>query len=123
MLRDSRILEMLEAHAFDSDGEPMCLYVDPAYPLRVHLQAPFGMVVPNPDMVAFNKSMSKVRVSVEWLFGDIINNFKFMDFKDLLFMLSIVCNAIGLLSLQKLPLLQSLCVQSQLSHYERTNKR
>ena len=32
-------------------------------------------------MLAFNKSMSKVRVSVEFLFGDIINNFKFMDFK------------------------------------------
>ena len=72
---------MLEAHAFNSDGEPMCLYGDPAYPLRVHLQAPFRMVVLNPDMLAFNKCMSKVRVSVEWLFGDIINNFKFMDFK------------------------------------------
>ena len=25
--------------------------------------------------------MSEVRVSVEWIFGDIINYFKFMDFK------------------------------------------
>ena len=25
--------------------------------------------------------MSPVRVSVEWLFGDIVNRFKFMDFK------------------------------------------
>ena len=25
--------------------------------------------------------MSKVRVSVEWVFGDIINYFKFLDFK------------------------------------------
>ena len=32
-------------------------------------------------MEAFNKSMSNVRVSVEWIFGDIVNYFKFMDFK------------------------------------------
>ena len=29
----------------------------------------------------FNESMSAVRSSVEWLFGDIINYFKFLDFK------------------------------------------
>ena len=81
MLRDSRILENLEAHALNLDGQPMCLYGDLAYPLRVHLQAPFRMVEPNPDMEAFNQSMSSVRVSVEWLFGDIVRSFKFMDFK------------------------------------------
>ena len=32
-------------------------------------------------MVAYNKSMSRVRVSVQWIFGDIVNYFKFMDFK------------------------------------------
>ena len=32
-------------------------------------------------MEAFNKGMSSVRVSVEWLFGDVINYFKFLDFK------------------------------------------
>ena len=29
----------------------------------------------------FNSSMSKVRVTVEWMFGEVINNFKFTDFK------------------------------------------
>ena len=33
------------------------------------------------DMEAFNKSMSAVRVSVEWLVGDVINYFRFLDFK------------------------------------------
>ena len=28
----------------------------------------------------FNSSMSKVRVTVEWMFGEVINNFKFTDF-------------------------------------------
>ena len=32
-------------------------------------------------MEMFNGSMSSVRVSVEWLFGDILNYFKFLDFK------------------------------------------
>ena len=59
----------------------MCLYGDPAYPLRVHLQSPFTNARLTPDMKAFNESMSAVRVSVEWTFGDIINSFKFLDFK------------------------------------------
>ena len=33
------------------------------------------------QMEEFNRSMSAVRISVEWLFGDIINYFKFLDFK------------------------------------------
>ena len=32
-------------------------------------------------MEDFNNSMSSVRTSIEWLFGDIINYFKFVDFK------------------------------------------
>lgn len=31
--------------------------------------------------MAFNKSMSEVRVAVEWVFGDILNYFAFLDFK------------------------------------------
>ena len=32
-------------------------------------------------MEQLNSSMSVVRISVEWLFGDIVSCFKFMDFK------------------------------------------
>ena len=59
----------------------MCIYGDPAYPLRVQLQAPFRNVVLTPQMQAFNSSMSSVTSCVEWLFGDIVNFFKFIDFK------------------------------------------
>ena len=31
--------------------------------------------------MAFNQSMSQVRIAVEWVFGDIMNYFKFLDFK------------------------------------------
>ena len=82
MLAESNLLQNLENHAFSPTGEPMCLYGDPAYPLRLQLQAPFRQHQLTPEMVAYNKSMSSVRVSVEWIFGDIVNYFKFMDFKE-----------------------------------------
>ena len=53
----------------------------PRYPLRVHLQAPFRNVVLTQQMEDFNNSMSAVRSSVEWYFSDVINDFKFLDFK------------------------------------------
>ena len=81
MLMESNLLHQLELSAFSSTGEPLCLYGDPAYPLGVHLQAPFRGAVITPQMQLFNSSMSAVRTSVEWLFGDIINYFKFLDFK------------------------------------------
>jgi len=81
MLAESHLLHDLERNAFSSTGEPMCIYGDPAYPLRVHLQCPFRQRLLTPDMEAFNEAMSSVRVSVEWLFGDIVDYFKFLDFK------------------------------------------
>ena len=81
MLRDSQLLQSLQTFAFDLHGQPMCVYGDPAYPLRIHLQAPFRNRVLTPQMQAYNSAMSEVRSSVEWLFGDVINYFKFLDFK------------------------------------------
>ena len=81
MLDDSDFLPLLERHNHSPAGQPMCVYGDPAYPLRVHLQAPFHNVVLTPQMEAYNTCMSKVRTSVEWLFGEIANSFKFLDFK------------------------------------------
>ena len=80
MLADSGPLNDLQRFAFSSTGQPMCLYGDPAYHLRIHLQVPFRNAVLTPAMQAFNSYMSAVRESVEWLFGDIVNYFKFMDF-------------------------------------------
>ena len=81
MLAESGLYNNLQQFALSTHGEPICIYGDPACPLHVHLQAPFchGNIVQ--DMQDFNRSMSQVRVSVEWLFGDIVNYFKFLDFK------------------------------------------
>ena len=51
-------------------------------------------------MKAYNASMSAVRSSVEWLFGDIINYFKSLDFKKNL--------KIGLSSVRKMYIVSAL---------------
>ena len=74
-------LLIVQRFAISPTGQPMCIYGDPAYPLMVHLQAPFRQGRLTPQMQAYNDAMSEVRISVEWLFGDIINSFKFLDYK------------------------------------------
>ena len=71
MLADSKLLDQLGTNAFSTAGRPLCLYGDPAYPLRVRLQGPYKHAVLTPLQEAFNTSMSGVHESVEWLFRDI----------------------------------------------------
>ena len=82
MLAESNLLQDMQCYAFSPGpaGRPLCVYGDPPYPLRVHLQTPFRNMTLTPQMVNFNKAMSSVRV-VEWLFGDIVEYFKSEDFK------------------------------------------
>ena len=80
MLQQTGILNELRRVALHN-GHPLCLYGDPAYPSGVNLQAPFKNIQLTPQMVFYNATMSEVRVAVEWLFGNITNYFKFIDFK------------------------------------------
>lgn len=59
----------------------MVLYGDLVYFLRVYfivLYCGVGIIL---QMEDFNNLMSSVCILVEWFFGDIINYFKFVDFK------------------------------------------
>ena len=80
MLQETGVLRDLRRIAF-YNGDPLCVYGDPAYPLGVHLQAPFRNMHLTSQMGLYNHAMSEVRVPVEWLFGNIANYFKFIDFK------------------------------------------
>ena len=82
ILAMSGLLNQFGQHSFSPDGHPLCIYGDPAYSHRVHLQCPFARR-PDPadEELAFNQSLSKVGISVEWVFGDIVNYFKLTDFK------------------------------------------
>ena len=81
MLAEYHLLDQLQLHAYTPNGEPLCIYGDPAYPLRVHLQTPYqGNRLTNLQK-QYNTAMSNVRVSVEWFFKEILTYFAFVDFK------------------------------------------
>ena len=73
-------------------GDPLCVYGDLAYPTRAHLQRPYKGGVLTPAQQDFNTSMSTVRSSVEWIFRDIVNYFKLLEFTK---NLKIGLNAVG----------------------------
>ena len=70
---------MLERYSIARNGSILCIYGDSAYPLRSQLQRPFRSAHITPLQNEWNKAMS--RVSVEWVFGGIINYYKFLDFR------------------------------------------
>ena len=81
MLQMSNLLNGLNTYSHNPAGNDLCLYGDPAYPFNRYLQAPFRLRGAALTQIYYNKSMSSVRVSVEWLFGYVVNTFKFVDFK------------------------------------------
>ena len=81
ILRESGLLPELEARSHDLEGKVLCIYKDPAYPVRPQLQAPFPGNNLGKNQQALNASMSKVRISIERAFGEIVNLFKFTDLK------------------------------------------
>ena len=81
MLAASGLLFKLQQSSFGLNGNTLCIYGDPAYQLRLHLQTGFRGAQLTQQQMLWNKHMSEVRVNVEWIFKDIINYFKFLDFK------------------------------------------
>ena len=79
MLADSGHRNDLGNFAFSLAGQPMCVYHDPAYPLRIHVQAPYHQGRLTQQMEDYNKVMREVRVSVEGLFGDILEVFSLQE--------------------------------------------
>ena len=82
LLRLSKLLPKLTQYAIDKNGNSLCLYGDPEYPLQVHLQNPFRANRITPQLMAFNTSMSQVRVAVKCFFSHITRWWAFMDFKE-----------------------------------------
>ena len=80
ILHESGVLASLRRIAFHNN-EPLRIYGDPAYPLGVHLQGPFKVPQLTPEMQEYNRTMSELRVAVEWMFGNITKFFSFVDFK------------------------------------------
>ena len=76
MLAMSGLLPELERFSRDRLGNILSIYGDSAYPLRPQLLTPFpGHIIPR-NHEDWNKAMSEVRVSVEWVFGEVMNYFQ-----------------------------------------------
>jgi len=78
MLGMSNLLEQLQRFTLPN-GEPYVIYGDPAYGLSRNILSPFRGAHLTAGEQEFNKSMSRVRKSVEWGFSKILQYFAFLD--------------------------------------------
>ena len=60
MLADSNLLADLNPYALSPAGRPLCIYGDPAYPLRVNLQSPFRNAVLTAQMEIYSHELCLV---------------------------------------------------------------
>ena len=81
MLTMSNLYNRLVQYNRKANGETLCIYGDPACPLCPQLQGPFKNQNLIPEQADFNKSISTVRTYVEWVLGEILNYFFFLDYK------------------------------------------
>ena len=79
MLHESRLLNELHQVAFHN-GQPLFIWRF-SISLGVHLQAAYRNINLTPQMTLHNKATSDIQVSIEQLFGNICNYFKFINFK------------------------------------------
>ena len=78
---ESGLQEQLQLHSYDEDNRSLCIYGDAAYPVTRHVQCPLKGANLTEPQKAFNTSMSRVRVAVEWPIGGISTYFAFVDLK------------------------------------------
>ena len=67
MLTMPNLYNRLVQYSRKANGEALCIYGDPACPLRPQLQGPFKNQNLIPQQADFNKSISTMRTSVEWV--------------------------------------------------------
>lgn len=80
MLQESGLMEEIE-NRWGALHQQYLLYGDKGYPLKPNLITPFTVNRLTPAQQQFNTKMSKLRICVEWEFGEIFEQFAFLDFK------------------------------------------
>ena len=81
MLTMSNLRNQLIQYSRKANSDALCIYGDPVYPLHPQLQGSSKSQNLTPQQADFNKSMSNVRTSVEWVFGELLNYFSILDYK------------------------------------------
>ena len=82
LLRQSNLMEQLRTTMpDDNSNQPIySLYGDLAYPQSPYLLGGYRNVVNGTDEAQFNRLMSSVRITVDWGYCEIIEQWKFLDF-------------------------------------------
>lgn len=76
---NSGLISQLEQHAHITTGVPLQVYGDPAYSINRYLISPYQGAYLNRDLKEWNKTMSRIRIVVEWAFKEVVNLFAFVD--------------------------------------------
>ena len=78
-LEASGLLAELQQHMARPMGGVYSIYGDSGFPLREHLLCPYKGANLTADQQAFNTRMSAVRVSVEWGYSGVTQQFSFLQ--------------------------------------------
>lgn len=78
---ESGLLPQLQQHMNGAAGNPYALFGDSAYPLSPYLQKGFQGANLLPHQLLFNSRMSAVRQAVEWAFGQVVNEWAYVDMR------------------------------------------
>ena len=82
LLRESQLVEQLQAVMPENGtNQVFALYGDLAYAQNAYVLGGFCNVVPNSDEAAYNCLLSSVRITVEWGFAELVEQWKFLDFR------------------------------------------
>ena len=73
--------ELADIMPANSASAVYALYGDLAYAQSIYLLGGFQKPPAGSDEALFNRHMSSVRIMVEWGFGDIVDKWKFLDFR------------------------------------------
>jgi hypothetical protein len=76
----SGLLDLMRDRMRDEKG-PYCIFGDSGYPVCPQLLCPYKGANLTADQTSFNSVMSRHRITVEWGFGQVLNNFAFLDFR------------------------------------------
>ena len=82
LLRESELLQQLQQFMPPTPATTIySFYGDLAYPQSVYLPGSFRNVEGGSNEALYNRHLSSVRITVEWGFGELVDQWKFLDFK------------------------------------------
>lgn len=79
VLDECCISNLFDMHVFAPNGTRLQLYDDPAYGISDHLISAFRGAVVGEQQQLLTRTMSRVRIVVDWCFNEVLQKFMFFD--------------------------------------------